>query len=105
MFQKQRTLACPNMDEGILIYVFLLCTQPCPRRRGKKISLSKVKKGDLLFFKTNKSSRNINHVGLVTSVKKGQIRFIHATSSKGVIVSVLSQKYWKNTFVKAVKIL
>jgi cell wall-associated NlpC family hydrolase len=74
-------------------------------KRGRKISLSMVRKGDLLFFKTNKTSRNINHVGLVTSLKKGQIRFIHATSSKGVIVSVLSQKYWKNTFVKAVKIL
>jgi cell wall-associated NlpC family hydrolase len=74
-------------------------------KRGKKISLSKVKKGDLLFFRTNNSRRNINHVGLVISHKRGQIRFIHATSSRGVIVSSLAEKYWKKAFVKATKIL
>ncbi|QNM85645.1 C40 family peptidase [Polaribacter pectinis] len=74
-------------------------------KRGKKIPLSKAKKGDLLFFKTSKSGRNINHVGLVTSVKKGQIRFIHSTTSRGVIISLLSEKYWKNAFVKATAIL
>ena len=74
-------------------------------KRGKKISLNKAKKGDLLFFRTNKSSRKINHVGLIVSVNNGQINFIHATTSKGVIVSNLAQKYWKNAFVKATKVL
>ena len=74
-------------------------------KAGKKIALNTVSKGDLLFIKTNKSSRNINHVGLVVSNIKGQIRFIHSTSSKGVIVSLLSEKYWKKAFVKATKIL
>jgi probable lipoprotein NlpC len=74
-------------------------------KRGRKISLSNVKKGDLLFFRTVNSRRRINHVGLITSIKNGQILFIHSTSSKGVIVSALSQKYWKNAFVKATSIL
>ena len=74
-------------------------------KKGKKISLSKVKKGDLLFFKTTKSRYKINHVGLVVSNKKGQIQFIHSTTSKGVIVSSLSQKYWKKAFVKATNLL
>jgi cell wall-associated NlpC family hydrolase len=74
-------------------------------KRGKKISLKNVKKGDLLFFKTGKSRRRINHVGLITSVKSGYIYFIHATTSKGVIVSSLSQKYWKKAFVKATRVL
>ena len=74
-------------------------------KRGRKISLNKVKKGDLLFFRTANSRRRINHVGLITSIKNGQILFIHSTSSKGVIVSALSQKYWKNAFVKATSIL
>lgn len=74
-------------------------------KRGRKISLSKVKKGDLLFFRTVNSRRRINHVGLITSIKNGQILFIHSTSSRGVIVSALSQKYWKNAFVKATSIL
>lgn len=71
-------------------------------KKGKKISLNKVQKGDLLFFRTSKKSRKkINHVGLIISNNKGQIRFIHSTSSRGVIVSSLSEKYWKNAFVKA----
>jgi probable lipoprotein NlpC len=74
-------------------------------KRGKKISLRSTKKGDLLFFKTGKSKRRINHVGLVIANKKGQIRFIHSTSSRGVIVSFLSEKYWKKAFVKATKVL
>ena len=74
-------------------------------KRGKKISLSKVKKGDLLFFRTSKSKRSINHVGLVVSHTKGQIKFVHATTSRGVIVSNLLEKYWKKAFVKATTIL
>ncbi|PWG06617.1 C40 family peptidase [Polaribacter aquimarinus] len=74
-------------------------------KKGRKISLNKVKKGDLVFFRTSKRRRRINHVGLVVSNKKGQIRFIHATSSRGVIISLISEKYWKNAFVKATTVL
>ena len=74
-------------------------------KRGRKISLSKTQKGDLLFFKTSNSRRSINHVGLIISKKKDQIRFIHATSSRGVIISSLLEKYWKKAFVKATKVL
>jgi cell wall-associated NlpC family hydrolase len=42
---------------------------------------------------------------LVVSNSRGQIQFIHATSSRGVIVSSLSEKYWKKAFVKATKVL
>ncbi|WP_299062409.1 C40 family peptidase [uncultured Polaribacter sp.] len=74
-------------------------------KAGRKVAVSNVKKGDLLFFKTNKNSNTINHVGLVVSHKNGQIRFVHASTSRGVIVSTLSEKYWKNAFVKATSIL
>jgi cell wall-associated NlpC family hydrolase len=73
--------------------------------KGKKISLKNVHKGDLLFFKISRRSNKINHVGLVTSVKNGQINFIHSTSSRGVIVSNMFEKYWKNSFVKATRVL
>ncbi|QTD38827.1 C40 family peptidase [Polaribacter batillariae] len=74
-------------------------------KSGKKIPLEKAKKGDLLFFKTSKTRRRINHVGLIVSVNKGSIRFIHSTTSRGVIISSLSEKYWKKAFVKAMAIL
>jgi len=73
--------------------------------KGSPISLKQVKRGDLLFFKTSRKSGSVNHVGLVTSVKKGDIRFIHATSSKGVLVSSLYEKYWKRAFIKAKRVL
>lgn len=70
-------------------------------KEGTAIALRKVKKGDLVFFKIGKNNRRINHVGLVISHKNNNIRFIHATSSRGVIISSLDEKYWKNSFVKA----
>lgn len=74
-------------------------------KTGKKVAIKKAKKGDLIFFKTRKNYKNINHVGLIVSAKKGQIQFIHSTSSRGVIVSSLSQKYWRKAFVKINRIL
>ena len=73
--------------------------------KGYPITLNKVKRGDLLFFKTSRRSGGVNHVGLVTSAKKGSIQFIHSTSSKGVLVSYLKEKYWKNAFVKAKRVI
>ena len=74
-------------------------------KRGKKIAKSSVKKGDLLFFKTNKNKNRINHVGLVVESKRGVIRFIHSTTSKGVLVSTLDERYWKNAFTEARRVL
>lgn len=73
--------------------------------KGKKISLSKTNKGDLLFFKTNKNKNTINHVGLVVENKKGEIFFIHATSSLGVIISSLEERYWNNVFVEVRRVI
>ncbi|WP_299108285.1 C40 family peptidase [uncultured Tenacibaculum sp.] len=73
--------------------------------KGYDIPLKKVKRGDLLFFKTARKRGKVNHVGLVTSVKNGDIHFIHSTSSRGVIVTSLWQKYWRKAFIKAKRIL
>jgi cell wall-associated NlpC family hydrolase len=67
-------------------------------------NLKKAKKGDLLFFKTNKRSE-INHVGIVTNVEDDDIKFIHASTSKGVIISSMSQSYYQKTFVQLNRIL
>ncbi|GGD16046.1 C40 family peptidase [Hyunsoonleella pacifica] len=75
-------------------------------KKGKSIKLKETLKGDLLFFKTGKNRRNtINHVGLVVEIKNNDIYFIHATSSKGVIISSLNESYWKNSFVEVRRIL
>ena len=73
---------------------------------GEWVDLKNVAKGDLLFFATNKKKgRRINHVGLVTESRTGYVKFIHSTSSRGVIESVLSEKYWYFAFVQARRVI
>ena len=72
---------------------------------GKPIKLKKVTKGDLLFFSTGKKNNRISHVGLVVAVDGDDIKFIHSTTSRGVIVSSLREGYWNHAFVKATRVL
>ncbi len=72
---------------------------------GKKIRIKDVEKGDLLFFKTKKRAKRINHVGMVVKVEGDEIKFIHASTSRGVTVSSLREGFWNSAFVKATRIL
>ncbi|MGY0391710.1 C40 family peptidase [Bizionia sp. KMM 8389] len=72
---------------------------------GDWVDVKKVQEGDLLFFATQKNSRKINHVGIVTESRAGYVAFIHASTSKGVMISELSQRYWYFAFVQARRIL
>lgn len=101
-----------GMDCSGLLYVsFLEHDIYLPRvsyymaNEGKKIKLDEVSKGDLLFFTTSKRRKRINHVGLVVAVDGEDIRFIHSTTSRGVIVSSLKEGYWNYAFVKATRVL
>ena len=71
---------------------------------GKEIKINDVRKGDLLFFNT--SGNSISHVGIIDEIDhSGEIKFIHSSTSKGVIISSLDENYWKLRFVKAVRVL
>ncbi|MCK0114551.1 C40 family peptidase [Gelidibacter sp. F63206] len=72
---------------------------------GDWIDLKQVTKGDLLFFATRKNSRKVNHVGIVTEARNGNVEFIHASTSSGVMVSNLAEKYWYFAFVQARRVL
>ena len=74
-------------------------------KTGDAISLKEVRKGDLLFFRTNKNKNEINHVGLVINSGLNHIEFIHSTTSKGVITSTLKEPFWNNSFIEARRIL
>lgn len=73
-------------------------------RKGIAISNAKIKKGDLLFFKTSRKNR-INHVGLVVSAKGRDVKFIHSSTSRGVMISSLKEGYWSSAYVKARRVL
>lgn len=72
---------------------------------GIRIKVKDVQKGDLLFFKTSRGSKRINHVGMVVAIENDDITFIHASTSRGVTVSSLRDGFWNNAFVKATRIL
>jgi cell wall-associated NlpC family hydrolase len=62
----------------------------------KRIDRGKLKEGDLVFFNTSSKSKSyINHVGLYLKDNK----FLHSSTSKGVIVSDLEEAYYRKTWV------
>lgn len=73
-------------------------------QEGEEIRLKEITKGDLVFFKTSRKAKNINHVGLVVAIDGDEIKFIHSSTSRGVIVSSLKEGYWNSAFVKATRI-
>ncbi len=54
---------------------------------GKTVKLSDIRPGDLMYFKgsSTKSSR-IGHVAMVIDVTPDAIKFIHSSTSRGVVV-------------------
>lgn len=66
---------------------------------GSRIETESAKKGDLIFFKTNGRGR-INHVGMVTEVLDGEIKFIHSSTSSGVIISSTKESYYERCFAQ-----
>ena len=71
---------------------------------GEKLKMNEVKKGDLVFFKTN-GKDTINHVGLVVEANDDEIKFIHSSTQKGVIISSTKEPYYKRTFAQANRVL
>lgn len=53
-----------------------------------------VQAGDLVFFATGKDPERVSHVGIM--IDSGS--FIHASSSKGVVISQLDTPYYRRTF-------
>lgn len=72
---------------------------------GDWVDLKEVQEGDLLFFATSKNSRKVNHVGIVTTSRLGKVEFIHSSTSRGVMISDLAEKYWYFAFVQARRVL
>lgn len=72
---------------------------------GSLIDIKDVKPGDLLFFATAGGTR-VSHVGIVHDIgNNGEVKFIHASTSKGVIISSLNEKYWNKAYLHAQRIL
>ena len=71
---------------------------------GFKIDKNFARKGDLIFFATGGSSR-INHVGLITDVSEKEIKFVHSSTSLGVIISSIAEEYYEKRFVQINRVI
>lgn len=67
--------------------------------QGQPVSTRRLEFGDLVFYRTD--GRTISHVGIYV----GYNEFIHASSSRGVIVSHMGEKYWAERFAGARRVL
>ncbi|MDE5871027.1 MAG: C40 family peptidase [Muribaculaceae bacterium] len=86
---------------GMVVSVYLKVTGiKLPRNSAQQKDFCKVLKkkdveiGDLCFFATGKDPDKVSHVGIMIDDRN----FIHSSTSKGVVVSDITQPYWIKTF-------
>ena len=63
-------------------------------RNGRKIPRAELRSGDLVFF------RNGRHVGIYLEDHK----FLHASTTRGVMISSLKNTYWSRHYWQAVSL-
>lgn len=90
---------------GFVQYVFNANGVSLPRTSAQQytagvyVTKAKLQEGDLVFFATGFTT--VNHVGIYI----GNNQFIHASSSKGVTISSLSNSYWSARYYGARRVL
>ena len=102
-----------GMDCSALLYnsfqsvrIQLPRTSADQSRLGAKIKIKDLRPGDMVFFATGKRKNKITHAGIVSAVRgKADIRFIHASSSLGVIESNLFSTYYIQRFKRGRRVL
>jgi cell wall-associated NlpC family hydrolase len=90
---------------GFILYMFRNFDLDLPRTSqgqaqvGVHVDQEELRVGDLVFFNTN--GKGISHAGVYI----GDGQFAHASSSKGVRISKLSDSYYKPRYVTARRVL
>ncbi|SHE91800.1 lipoprotein Spr [Bacteroides faecichinchillae] len=70
------------------------------KKKSYKVSKRNLREGDLVFFTSRNSGKKVAHVGIY--LKNG--KFIHASTSKGVIVSNLNEDYYTKHWISGGRI-
>lgn len=95
---------------GFIDYVFNHFRIAVPRvssyftNSGEEVPIDDSRPGDLILFTgSNAHSGVVGHMGIVTENDHGMLKFIHASSSRGVMVSGMNS-YFIPRFVKVNRI-
>ena len=69
--------------------------------RNTPVSRSEMQRGDLVFFTSPRSGRNVGHVGIVVDVDPitKTFNFIHASTSEGVKISNSNDGFYARRFI------
>ena len=67
-------------------------------KEGSSVKRNKIKLGDMVFFKTGRDSY---HVGVMINNEQ----FLHASTSSGVMISGLQERYWADAYLTTRRIL
>ena len=69
--------------------------------RNMPVGRSEMKRGDLVFFTSPRSGRNVGHVGIVVDVDPitNTFNFIHASTSDGVKISNSNDGFYARRFI------
>lgn len=70
------------------------------KKACSKVAKRNLQEGDLVFFSSNRSRKKVAHVGIY--LKNG--KFVHASTSKGVIVSKLNEAYYTKHWISGGRI-
>jgi cell wall-associated NlpC family hydrolase len=91
---------CSNFVRGLTNSVYGLELPRTSKEQAafcREISREELREGDLVFFNTG---RGISHVGVYLMNDK----FVHASTSMGVVISSLQESYWSRRYVKSGRI-
>ena len=83
VFQQSQGITLPRTAKLQYTNIGLAVTSPSP--------------GDLVFFDTSLGKTGVSHVGIYI----GNGQFIQASSSKGIIISNMSNSYWNQCYIGA----
>lgn len=98
---SKKGIDCSAFVQTLMLGVFAV-QLPRTAREQRSVSTSiepeELREGDLVFFNTR---GGVSHVGVYLHNNK----FVHASTSGGVMISDLNEEYWRRKFVGAGRIL
>jgi lipoprotein Spr len=93
--KNKEGIDCSNFTNTLLTTVFRYNSSGTSSQlfqKAKKLSNNQMKEGDLVFFRI--SQKDVSHVGVYLA----NDRFVHASTSSGVMISDLNEPYWKKYY-------